>query len=141
MADIRIFGCCSAVPVDMASAPFRSPPTPGPCLCPNAKPSCAEELAADVQARTPAVNIATIYRNLDELERLKIVDRTRPGHGPATYHLASAAHGHLLCDKCGSMTEVPGEVFTDLARKAREGYGFTIAPHKFAVIGLCASCQ
>ena len=39
------------------------------------------------------------------------------------------------------MTEVPGEVFTDLARKAREGYGFTIAPHKFAVIGLCASCQ
>ncbi len=101
----------------------------------------AEELAADVQARAPAVNIATIYRNLDELERLKIVDRTRPGHGPATYHLASAAHGHLLCDTCGSMTEVPGEVFTDLARKAREGYGFTIAPHKFAVTGLCASCQ
>ncbi len=74
-------------------------------------------------------------------ERLKIVDRTRPGHSPATYHLASAAHGHLLCAKCGSMTQVPGEVFSGLARKAREGYGFTIEPHKFAVIGLCASCQ
>ena len=101
----------------------------------------AEELAADVQARAPTVNITTIYRNLDELERLKIVDRTRHGHGPATYHLASAAHGHLLCDKCGSMTEVPGEVFSGLARKTREGHGFTVDPHRFAVIGLCASCQ
>jgi Fur family transcriptional regulator, ferric uptake regulator len=98
----------------------------------------AEELAADVRARAPAVNITTIYRNLDDLERLKIIDRTRLG--PATYHLASAAHGHLLCDKCGSMTEVPDKLFTGLARKAREGYGFTVDPHQFAVIGLCASC-
>jgi Fe2+ or Zn2+ uptake regulation protein len=45
----------------------------------------AEQLAADIQARAPGVNLSTIYRNLDELERLKIVDRTHLGHGPATY--------------------------------------------------------
>jgi hypothetical protein len=39
------------------------------------------------------------------------------------------------------MTEVPDEVFGGLARKAREGYGFTVDPHRFAVISLCASCQ
>src|ERR1700737_1595802 len=52
--------------------------------------SSAEELAACVQARAPDVNLSTIYRNLDELERLNVVDRTRLGYGPATYHLASA---------------------------------------------------
>jgi Fur family transcriptional regulator, ferric uptake regulator len=101
----------------------------------------AEELAADVQARAPDVNMSTIYRNLDELERLKIIDRTRLGHGPATYHLASAAHGHLVCEECGSMTEVPDQLFSNLAQTAREMYGFAIDPHRFAVIGLCASCQ
>ncbi len=101
----------------------------------------AEELAACVQARAPDVNLSTIYRNLDELERLSVVDRTHPGHGPATYHLASAAHGHLLCKQCGSMTEVPGDIFADLNQTARTRYGFTIEPHRFAVIGLCSACQ
>jgi Fur family transcriptional regulator, ferric uptake regulator len=101
----------------------------------------AEQLATDVRARAPDVNITTIYRNLDELERLKIVDRTQLGHGPATYHLASAAHGHLVCHDCGCMTEVPGEIFTALARQARDDYGFAVEPHRSAVIGLCATCQ
>jgi Fur family ferric uptake transcriptional regulator len=79
--------------------------------------------------------------NLDELERLRIVDRTHLGHGPATYHLASAGHGHLVCELCGSMTEVPDELFGGLAQEACARYGFAVEPHRFAVIGLCASCQ
>jgi Fur family transcriptional regulator, ferric uptake regulator len=101
----------------------------------------AEQLAAEVQARTPDVNLSTIYRNLEELERLRVVDRTRLGHGPATYHLASAAHGHLVCEKCGSMTEVPQELFAGLAEQASKRYGFAINPHRFAVTGRCASCE
>jgi len=101
----------------------------------------AERLAAEVRARAPGVNITTIYRNLDELERLKVVDRTRPVHGPATYHLASTAHGHLVCEQCGTVTEVPGHLFTSLAERAREHYGFTIEPHRSAVVGLCSTCR
>ncbi|HUL25629.1 MAG TPA: transcriptional repressor [Streptosporangiaceae bacterium] len=101
----------------------------------------AEQLAADVQASAPGVNLSTIYRNLDELERLKIVDRTHLGHGPATYHLAENAHGHLVCEQCGSMTEVPSQIFTGLAWTIRDQYGFTVMPHRFAVLGTCAACQ
>jgi Fe2+ or Zn2+ uptake regulation protein len=101
----------------------------------------AEELAAHVRVTAPDVNVSTIYRNLDELERLKIVDRTHLGDGPATYHLSLNAHGHLVCEQCASMTEVPDELFSELAETVRERYGFAIDPHRFAVIGLCASCH
>jgi Fe2+ or Zn2+ uptake regulation protein len=101
----------------------------------------AEDLAAEVHARAPDVHLSTIYRNLEELERLGVIDSTRLGSGPATYHLASAAHGHLACEKCGSMTEVPDAMFSDLIRIAHAEYGFTINPHRFAVTGRCASCQ
>ena len=101
----------------------------------------AEELAAEVQAQAPDVNISTIYRNLDELVRLGVVDRTYLGGGPAAYHLASATHGHIVCEQCGAMTEVPDELFDDLARVVATRYGFAIAPHRFAVTGLCANCQ
>ena len=58
-----------------------------------------------------------------------------------TYHLASATHGHLVCERCSSMTEVPDEIFAGLTETARARYGFTIEPHRFAVIGLCSACQ
>jgi len=101
----------------------------------------AEELATEVRFHAPDVHMSTVYRNLEELERLGVVDCTRMGEGPATYHLASAAHGHLACEKCGSMTEVPDDMFQDLVRSARTRYGFAINPHRFAVTGVCANCQ
>ncbi|HEX3956409.1 MAG TPA: Fur family transcriptional regulator [Trebonia sp.] len=101
----------------------------------------AEELAAEVHALAPDVHLSTIYRNLEELERLGVVDSTRLGGGPATYHLASAAHGHLVCEKCGTMIEVPDGIFGGLVRVAVADYGFTINPHRFAVTGRCAECH
>src|ERR1700722_6098745 len=52
----------------------------------------AEDLAALVQARAPDVHLSTIYRNLEELERLGVVVHSHLGHGPSTYHLAASAH-------------------------------------------------
>ncbi len=101
----------------------------------------AEELAAEVHDRAPDVHLSTIYRNLEELERLGVIDSTRLGSGPATYHLASAAHGHLVCEQCAAMIEVPDEIFTDLVRVAGTEYGFAINPHRFAVTGRCADCR
>ncbi|HUN37385.1 MAG TPA: Fur family transcriptional regulator [Trebonia sp.] len=99
----------------------------------------AEDLAAEVRTRAPDVHLTTIYRNLEELEQLGVIDSTRLG-GPATYHLASAAHGHLVCEACGTMTEVPDDLFAGLIQAATATYGFTINPHRFAVTGRCASC-
>jgi len=101
----------------------------------------AEELAAEVHAQAPDVHLSTIYRNLEELERLGVIDSTRLGSGPATYHLASAAHGHLVCEQCGTMIEVPDEIFAGLVRLAGTEYGFAINPHRFAVTGRCVNCK
>lgn len=87
------------------------------------------------------MHLSTIYRNLEELERLGVLDSTRLGSGPATYHLATAEHGHLVCEKCGTMIEVSDEIFAGLVQHAGTEYGFAINPHRFAVTGRCANCQ
>lgn len=101
----------------------------------------AEQLAARVQGSVPEVHLSTIYRNLEELERLGIVAHTHPGHGPATYHVAAATHGHFVCADCGEMLEVPGSIFDGLARSAGSRYGFEIDPEHFAVLGRCRRCS
>jgi Fe2+ or Zn2+ uptake regulation protein len=101
----------------------------------------AEQLAAEVQAQAPDIHLSTIYRNLDELEKLGVIVHAHLGHGPATYHLASSTHGHLVCEECGKMIEAPDELFAGLAQAAESQFGFTIDPHHFAMLGRCAECR
>ncbi|MGH9292150.1 MAG: Fur family transcriptional regulator [Acidimicrobiales bacterium] len=100
----------------------------------------AEDLAVEVQSRVPDVHLSTIYRNLDELERLGVISHTHLGHGPATYHLSSSPHGHLVCEHCGFTVEAPEELFEGLSLGASSRFGFVIDPRHFAVFGTCSSC-
>ena len=100
----------------------------------------AEVLTAKVQAGQPDVHESTVYRFLDELERLGVVDHVHLGHGPAVYHLASDAHHHLVCDRCGTVVEVPEELFADLRGRLHADFGFTLQPRHFAVTGRCQAC-
>jgi Fur family ferric uptake transcriptional regulator len=95
----------------------------------------------------PAGNVGSaVATNGETIEEVLALVRshggraTRLGSGAATYHLASAAHGPLLCETCGTMTEVPDALFIDLIRAAGTEYGFAINPHRFAVTGRCANC-
>lgn len=100
----------------------------------------AEDLTRLVQARAPDAHLSTIYRNLEELQDLGVVDHTHLGHGPATYQLAGAAHAHFLCESCGATFEAPDELFAGLAAAARSEHRFEINPHHFAILGRCEQC-
>ena len=101
----------------------------------------AETLTARVQTAQPDVHESTVYRFLDELERLGVVDHVHLGHGPAVYHLSSDAHHHLVCDRCGTVVEVPDDVFAALRTTLHADFGFSLEPRHFAVTGRCAGCS
>lgn len=101
----------------------------------------AEELAAAVQAKVPDVHLSTIYRNLEELEKLGVIVHTHLGHGPATYHLADHVHCHLVCEGCGVIIDVPEDLFRNLNRTTKDRFGFVLDPRHFAVLGLCERCR
>jgi len=100
----------------------------------------AEALTAKVQVAQPDVHGSTVYRFLDELERLGVVDHVHLGHGPAVYHLASDAHHHLVCQRCGAVVEIPEEVFAGLRARLADDFGFAVEPRHFAVTGRCRAC-
>jgi Fe2+ or Zn2+ uptake regulation protein len=101
----------------------------------------ADELASTVQSEHPEVHLTTVYRVLDTLEQLEVVDHVHLGHGRAVYHLTDETHQHLVCEICGTVVEVPDDVFADLASTLDATYGFAIRPHHFAVLGRCSACK
>lgn len=101
----------------------------------------AEQLTAIVQRQHPDVAESTVYRFLDDLEQLDVVDHIHLGHGPAVYHLAEHAHHHLVCEECGTVVEVPTRVFAAMLRSIRNEHGFEVDLRHFAIPGRCRDCQ
>ena len=108
---------------------------------PTAEHPTAEQLTADVQRHQPDVHPSTVYRFLDELEELGVIDHTHLGHGPAVYHFTDDRHHHLVCERCGSVVEVADEAFAGLRRHLRREVGFELRTRHFAVPGLCGRCR
>lgn len=101
----------------------------------------AEELAQVVQSRAPDIHMSTVYRTLDEMQRLGVVVHSHLGHGPATYQLTSVAHAHFLCEVCDATIDAPDDLFKGLAKTVMGRLGFSIDPVHFAMLGRCAACQ
>jgi Fur family ferric uptake transcriptional regulator len=101
----------------------------------------ADDLLAAVRELAPDIHASTVYRNLEELERLGVVVHTHLGHGPATYHLATEAHAHFVCERCGTALEAPRALLEALVAGADRELGFRLKPHHFAVLGVCAACS
>ena len=101
----------------------------------------ADELTSQIQADYPDVHLSTIYRCLETLEQLAVIDHIHLGHGRAIYHLADEAHQHLMCEVCGAVIEVPDSLFASLGERLQAEYGFAIRPRHFALLGRCADCQ
>lgn len=100
-----------------------------------------EQIMTSVQAGSPDIAESTVYRFLDELERLGVVEPVRVGNGPTAYHFADHTdHHHLFCTQCGKQVEVPSRVFDPLRAKLGREFAFQIDPHHFTLPGRCSDC-
>lgn len=100
----------------------------------------ADELAAEVARAQPEIHRATIYRTLETLRRIGVVEHTHLGHGPAVYHLTDQVHQHLVCEDCGVVVEVQPQVFHPLERTLKQDFDFTVSSRHFALSGRCGGC-
>jgi Fur family ferric uptake transcriptional regulator len=110
-------------------------------LGPHSHHLTAEDIAAEVRARFPSVDLSTVYRTLDTLEQLGIIDHTHLSHGPAIFHLADDDHQHLVCERCGTVIEVAPDKLEPFISAVRAEFGFEVDRRHFALVGLCAACR
>jgi len=101
----------------------------------------AEELYAAVQAESPYVNLATVYRTLDLLKSLDLITDADMGTGATHFALRSHAdHHHAICRVCRHSVEFPDHLLSGLIRDLHTGYGFEAEANHIVVFGLCAAC-
>ena len=100
----------------------------------------AEQIASTVQARFPSVNLSTVYRTLEALEELRVVDHVHLGHGRAVYHLTDETHQHLFCERCERVQELPIAKLRPLFAMLEQEFAFELDRRHFAIVGRCREC-
>ena len=101
-----------------------------------------EEVLNKIHETHPGINLSTVYRNLETLENVGLVQHTHLGHGGATYHAAEElTHLHLVCGKCESVGDAPMEVAANFVQTLSDDYGFKTDVTHFAIYGTCSVCQ
>jgi Fur family ferric uptake transcriptional regulator len=101
-----------------------------------------EDIAAAVRETAQAVNISTVYRTLELLEELGLVQHTHLGHGAPTYSIKSESdHVHLVCRDCGAIDEAPPELVAPVVEELAQTHGFQVDVGHFAVFGRCRACS
>lgn len=100
-----------------------------------------EAISAAVRRTASGVNISTVYRTLELLEELGLVQHTHLGHGAPTYSVAGVDdHVHLVCRVCEGVEEVPATVVADVVARLEGEHGFTVDVSHFALFGRCRHC-
>jgi len=102
----------------------------------------AEEIYARVIAKYPQVNISTVYRTLELLKKLGLVTETDFGEGRVRYHpVGKGHHHHLVCQECGTITDLDESMLTSLKDVLLREYGFSADLRHLAIFGRCVKCS
>lgn len=102
----------------------------------------AQTLYESLRAQGSGIGRATVFRTLELLSGLGVVERVHGADGCHTYALAGPVHSHqLVCSDCGTSLEFSDCALDGLLAGLAERTAFRIDGHWLEVFGLCRSCQ
>ena len=96
-----------------------------------ARPVAAEDLAV-------GSDLASVYRNLDTLERVGLVSRLQLGDGPRLY--AVGEREYALCARCRTLRPLAREEAEAVRRAVTDACGFEARFSRFPLVGACPEC-
>ncbi len=104
----------------------------------------AQEIHDRVRARGPHVGIASVYRALEGLDELGLVQRVDLGDGVARFeptYVGGDHHHHLVCDDCGKVEPFADPSLETAIERVASGRGYAVAAHDVVLRGACEDCR
>ncbi|MDR1374763.1 MAG: transcriptional repressor [Treponema sp.] len=95
-----------------------------------------------LKSRIPGLSLGTVYRNINVFREEGTVASLGVVNGEERFDGTVAPHSHLICENCGRVLDLPGEVQAELSGALPfEIPGFTVDKRKTVFYGLCDGCR
>jgi len=100
----------------------------------------AAKLCEIVRRRLPNISLGTVYRNLELLSQLGVIQKLEGG-GEARFDGNAAQHAHIRCLACGCVADVLVNRPEKYPLPKCECGGFEVIGHRWEFFGLCNRCR
>jgi Fur family ferric uptake transcriptional regulator len=103
----------------------------------------ALDLDDELRRRRPPVGRASVYRALEQLEQLGLVQRIEVCRGTAGYERIDPTghhHHHAICRDCGRMVPFEDPSLERVIGQVSEKMSFDVTQHDVVLRGICERC-
>jgi Fur family transcriptional regulator, ferric uptake regulator len=103
----------------------------------------ALDIDEELRRRQASVGRASVYRALEQLEELGLVQRFEASRGIASYERVNPNghhHHHAICRRCGRMEAFEDQNLERAIHRVSAGMTFEISEHDVVLRGLCKRC-
>ena len=104
----------------------------------------AQEIHDGIGESGGTAGVASVYRALDTLVELRLVQRVDAGDGIARFEPSRADHHHhhhLVCDDCGRVEPFTDEPLERALERAAGRLGYALEQHDVVLRGACEDCR
>jgi len=100
----------------------------------------ADEVYAAVRAEVPRISLGTVYRNLEILATMGLIQKITTGLGPMRFDGNPERHVHLRCERCGTLEDLPMKKPFDPQEYVDPSLGHVVRGVVVEFHGLCRRC-
>ncbi len=103
----------------------------------------AQEIEDALRTESRRVSRASVYRILDELERMGLVQRVETGQAMVRYERVGESeehHHHLVCDACGLVMPFSDDALERAIHELSERVPLAVSEHEIVLHGSCEAC-
>jgi Fur family transcriptional regulator, ferric uptake regulator len=104
----------------------------------------AQEISDELRAKGTDVGLASVYRALDLLHEMGLVQRVEIGDGGSRYEPivpGGEHHHHAVCDSCGRVTAFEDERLERTLERLAGRLRHSMSGHDIVIHGDCARCS
>jgi Fur family ferric uptake transcriptional regulator len=100
------------------------------------------EVYEQAKSACPSLGVVTVYRTLEKLEELDLIQRVHQPDGCNAYLPQANGHQHLIiCQGCGKAQYFEGDNLEAFFERVAREHGFTVREHWLQLFGMCAECK
>ncbi len=110
-----------------------------------------EEIYELVKKENPDIGLATVYRTIQLLSDLELIDKLNLDDGQIRYEIGKTLsgediddnlhrHHHLICLNCDKILSFEGDLLDNLEHTIEETMSFKVVDHEVKLYGYCSEC-
>ena len=100
----------------------------------------ADQIHSALKNKEVSIGIATVYRNLNALYDMKLINRVQHPDLGFIYDKNTSDHYHIRCVECDTINDLQIEPQSHLEDLAAEDSGYIVLSHEIIFEGICPKC-